>query len=99
MMDSRLLDFDPVTKARRVLHMDGDLIHAVNTMDVGPRMEANAEIRKENIPMGEAYRAASIPTPIWEDLVRKGIANDRKRLRAWLNDPDNRAWRTTNTRV
>jgi hypothetical protein len=36
---------------------------------------------------------------IWEDLVRKGIANDTKKLKAWLNDPDNRAFRTRLGRV
>ena len=43
---------------------------------------------------GEGQRVASIPAVIWEDLIRRGIAGDKKKLKAWLNDPDNRAFRT-----
>lgn len=42
---------------------------------------------------------ARIPTSIWFDGVRRGIFGDTadpedKNLTAWLNDPDNKAFRT-----
>lgn len=92
-----ILDFDPVTKARRVLHMeaDGESYHAEMIQPIGKHLDINKEL--QNTPRsgwGEGQRVAQIPTVIWEDLVRKGIANDSKKLKAWLNNPDNRAFRT-----
>jgi hypothetical protein len=98
--DSRLLDFDPVSKVRRVLHMDGDLVHAAATQDISDHMDINKALYNEQRPgWQEGQRVASIPNVIWEDLVRRGIANDTKKLKAWLNDPDNRAFRTRPGRV
>ena len=101
MTRSRLLDYDPVTKARRVLHMDGDLIHAELQQDVGERLALNKHHRNAATrgQYNDVERAASIPTVIWEDLVRRGIANDAGLLKAWLDDPDNRAFRTNNMRL
>jgi hypothetical protein len=31
---------------------------------------------------------------IYYDLQRRGILQDEKRLKAWLNDPENRVFRT-----
>ena len=95
MSDSRLLDFDPVSRVRRILHMDGDLIHAEADQNITDRLDINKALQNEaRSGYGEGQRVASIPLVVWEDLVRKGIANDRKKLKAWLNDPDNRAFRT-----
>ncbi len=97
MSDSRLLDFDPVTKARRVLHMenDGDTFHAEMIQPVGDIVDLNKAKQNDAASgYGEGKCVASIPTVIWEDLIRKGIAHDTKRLKKWLNDPDNRAFRT-----
>lgn len=42
----------------------------------------------------EGTKVASIPLVVWEELKRKGIADDQKALLRWLDDPDNRAFRT-----
>ena len=39
-------------------------------------------------------RVASIPLSVYYDLKRKGIADDPARLKKWLNDRDNSAFRT-----
>lgn len=38
-------------------------------------------------------RVASIPNVLWAELEAKGITQDEKALKRWLNDPDNRAFR------
>src|SRR5262249_37076234 len=43
---------------------------------------------------GPGARVASIPLDIYFELRGHGIVQDRKRFAKWLNDPDNRAWRT-----
>ena len=48
---------------------------------------------------GGQNQVASIPMPIYMDLYRRGIATDKKALAAWLNDSDNRAFRTRPGRV
>ena len=43
---------------------------------------------------GDMHRVASIPMSIFYDLQRKGILNDPAAMKRWLNDPDNRVFRT-----
>ena len=43
---------------------------------------------------GDMHRVASIPMSIFYDLQRKGILNDPAAMKKWLNDPDNRVFRT-----
>lgn len=43
----------------------------------------------------DMVKAATIPNIEIEKLMRNGIWFDKKRLKAWLNDPDNRAFRTS----
>jgi hypothetical protein len=48
---------------------------------------------------GDMHRVASIPLAVVSDLMRRGIWGDEARMKAWLNDPDNRAFRTRPGRV
>jgi hypothetical protein len=43
---------------------------------------------------GDMSRVASIPLSVYYDLKRRGIADDPVALRKWLNDGDNRVFRT-----
>lgn len=44
-------------------------------------------------------KAAIIPNIVIEELMKKGIWQDKTRFKAWLNDPDNKAFRTSKGRV
>ncbi len=48
---------------------------------------------------GEWHLVASIPMALFYDLKAKGIIDDQARLKAWLNDPENRFFRTRPGRV
>lgn len=43
---------------------------------------------------GDVNRVASIPLSVYYNLKRKGIADDPVALKRWMNDSDNRVFRT-----
>lgn len=102
-MKSRLLDFDPVSKVRRMFHPsdDGDSFIEEGTQDVSGRIAINKALQNEDRVkrFGNGRRMASIPIVVWEGLMRRGIDKDPKRLKKWLNDPDNDAFRTMKGRI
>lgn len=103
-MDSRhgIVDLDPVTRVRRVLEADEHgILHAQSMQDVTERVKLNKALQNEaRGGWGEGSRIASIPLVVYEDLIQKRIISrsgavlDEKAFLAWLNDPDNRAFRT-----
>jgi len=48
---------------------------------------------------GFQHRVAQLPLTILLDLYRRGILDDQKAFKRWLNDPDNRYFRTRPGRV
>ena len=95
-----LLKSDPIARRRSTFYEqpmdDGYLIRS--EQDVEPVMEANHEMRRHftsaKDPHGEwGSLVGRIPVIIWEDLMRRGIAQDEKALLKWLQDSDNRAWK------
>ena len=44
-------------------------------------------------------KVATLPLSVYYQLKREGIADDPKRLAKWMNDPDNRAFRTRGGRL
>lgn len=81
---------------------DDDLLvrHEQNVEDI---LDANKREAIDNPkgmrPGGNARKVASIPLVVWVELERQGIAQDQARLRRWLNDPDNRFFRTSQGRA
>ena len=68
----------------------------VNEQDVEPVVERNKAIQQHETSgwKGDWHLVGSIPAVVMEDLHRKGILYDRKAMTKWLNDSDNRAFRT-----
>ena len=48
---------------------------------------------------GDMHKVASIPLTKYMELLQAGIVHDKKAFKKWLNDPDNRAFRTKPGRV
>ena len=48
---------------------------------------------------GDLHQVAEIPMTIIMDIQRQGIIDDPKRFRKWLNDRDNKVFRTRPGRV
>lgn len=102
-MKSRLLDYDPVSKVRRMFHpsSDGNSFVEEGIQDVSGRIALNKALQTEDRAQrfGDGRRMASIPIVVWEGLMRQGIDKDPKRLKRWLNDSDNDAFRTMKGRI
>lgn len=103
----RAFNETPEQYIKRIYHGHGDE-HAIETIqDVTEIVEDAKYNYKER--QGERWKdlmthVAQIPTSIYYDLVRKGIIDEKndpemERLKKWLNDPDNRVFRTRPGRI
>lgn len=97
-LTSRSLGYDPASGLEQVMHVDEDTgdITLEDRQNVSALVEVNKAFANEDPGNWRAdmHRVASIPMSIFYDLKRRGILDDDKALRKWLNDPDNRVFRT-----
>lgn len=97
-MDSRLFDEDPITGVRRLFHFDN--VTEEVTIETQHDVEPILEFAKRNFNdrdngwKGDLHHVASIPLPLYFDLKREGKVDDEQYMKRWLNDPDNRLFRT-----
>lgn len=103
--DRRLLEHDEFTGITEWFtyddETDGFTIESVQ--DVEPLVELNKALwnnTEKHTKYGDLTRIASTPPIIVMELAKQGILSpagkilDHKRYRAWLNDSDNRVFRT-----
>lgn len=103
-MSKRLFDYDPVTGTTKWWHYDADRDEATietvfNIEDVIEENKRQYASVDERAKWGEWSKVASIPMPLYHRLKRDGVIDDEKKLKAWINDPDNRFFRTRPGRV
>jgi hypothetical protein len=105
-MSKRILDYDPVTGITQWFHFD----ESTGDMGLQTRQDVTAVIEgtkgvfnstDERKPWkGDVHKVASIPMVIYSELAK--ISNnfkDQRVVRKWLNNPDNRVFRTRPGRV
>lgn len=112
-MQKRLFSHDPTFGITRYAYLDDehDKLHIETVQDVETiiainKAEYNETERSTRYADG-LHRVANIPLNVLEMLMQKGIlvpgkqgdGDGNKRFKAWLNDPDNRFFRTRNGRV
>ena len=93
----RLLSRDKATGITKWWHVMGNGQYVVETVqETEAILNANKRaLNGSEKKWGENMnRVASIPLSVYYDLKRKGIADDPARLKKWLNDRDNSAFRT-----
>lgn len=102
----RLLRSDPITRASSTFHeVPGDEGAFVieSAQDIEPTLVENRIIRnrfdERSDWKGDFHKIASIPNVILFDLKRRNILDDDKKFKNWLNDRDNRMFRTRPGRV
>lgn len=100
-----LFDWDPVTGRTVWQLFDGDkTVFRVDT-PVQATLDANAEARNSASTgwKGDYHRVASVPMQLLYDenlgLNKAILGGDDRYLKRWLNDGDNRAWRTKEGRI
>lgn len=101
--DRRFFDYDPLLGHTEYFHYDPETDgFAIETVaDVEPLIEVNKYLHN-NAPLrwGEWSHVATLPSVIVTQLINEGILAgpgkviDRDRFKKWLNDRDNRAFRT-----
>lgn len=96
----RRFDDDPITGINQEFQEspDGKEFTIGTEQDIEPYLQANLDLRNmfdEHAGWkGDVHHVASIPDVVMDDLMRKGIYQDEKAFRKWLNDPENRCFRT-----
>lgn len=98
----RLLKSDPATGTVQWFHgnEDGKGFTIQTQQKTDEILEANsAAYNDDHDRWGDGKLVASIPLSIWSRLAREGILYDKKALRKWLNDPDNRCFRVRPGRI
>lgn len=107
MRDATILDSDSLTGIRSVFHPDihhGERNIIETVQDAEPIVELNkaraSRFDERSNWKGDGFHmVASIPNVVFMELERKGITRDPVAFKKWLNDPDNRAFRTRPGRV
>lgn len=95
----RVLDHDPEMGVTEYFHYDTntDRTTIEVVQDVEPILEANkaqyAQQRRGD-RHGDLSKIASLPLVVLTDLRRRGILQDKKRMKKWLMDPENRFFLT-----
>ena len=97
-MQRRIFDTDPLTGITRYWHVKSDGEFVIETQQ---QVSGIAEANKRSFAdtdtkakYGDMAKVASIPLNVYYELKRKGIVDDPKAMKKWLNDPDNRVFRT-----
>ena len=98
-MDSRILSKNAEAGITQLWHEHDDGSVTIETkQDLTDVTEDNKrtfnQIDERAGWAGDMHRVASIPMSIYYELQRKGIINDPTAMKKWLNDPDNRVFRT-----
>ena len=92
----RLFSKDEQTGITKYWHVKANGEYVVETQqDVSAIVEANKrEYNETPSKYRDVNKVASIPLSVYYELKRKGIADDPKALKKWLNDRDNQVFRT-----
>jgi len=96
-MDRKVLSHDPSTGITRFFHWDDhrDEFIIQTQQECAPIVDANrAAFNDAPSRWGDMQRVASIPISVYFDLQKKGLTKDEKAFKRWLNDPDQRFFRT-----
>lgn len=104
----KILTADHDIQQVSVAHADGEggliIETSQNVTDVIEENKAQYNSTDERARWGEWTKVASIPLALFQELNEKGICRgfmviDQKRMKAWLNDPENRYFRTRPGRI
>lgn len=95
----RLFDYNPTLGITRYFHYNEATGQSTITthQDVGKIAEEATRKRNMHTSLdrwGDGAVIASVPLSIYHQWVREGKERDDAFLRRWLNDPDNKVFRT-----
>lgn len=100
--DWELFDYDAQSGKSTWRWFDGKDMHFRTDYPVDAVLAENTAVRNEagRAWAGDWHRVASVPLNVfWRDLAEAQSHGDDAYLSRWLNDSDNRAWRTKEGKV
>jgi len=97
-MARQLLSVDPLTGTASYVDYDEDLdaLHHIEELNIDGLLDFNKAQRSEGPKDAwgrDMVHIGRVPTSLLLQLMRDGTFYDKKKLTAWLNDPDNRFFR------
>jgi len=102
-MSRRLLSYDPAANVKTYFTYDDDRdAFSVETVqETDDVVDANKRDFNDAQTgwRGDMHKVASIPMTLYMTLKRQGVIDDPVALKRWLNDPENRYFRTKPGRV
>ena len=99
-MHTKLFDINPVTGTRKMWHYDAEKDEAtIETIIDATQIVSDNKDRFNSFDekanwKGDMHHVASIPMALFYQLKAEGKLEDEAYMKRWLNDPDNRAFRT-----
>jgi len=104
-MDKKLFDHNPDSGITQwfIPSSDGKQFTIQTTQQVGNTIEANRERYKQFDEKagwkGDMHHVARIPIQLYYQLKKTGVTESESKMKAWLNSPENRYFRTRPGRV
>lgn len=104
MTEKRLFSEDADQGIRRIFHFDEDTQQATieTQQDVTAIIEENKQEyaqTDERARWGEWNKVASIPMSVYFQLKAEGKLDDEAYMKRWLNDPENKYFRTRSGQI
>lgn len=104
MIETRFFDRNPLTGATSLYHYDDveKRSYIETTEDHQQQVDHNRRLDNDNTDAnwrGDMHLVASLPLSVWFELKKNGTLDDDKRLKKWLNDSSNSAFRVRPGRV
>jgi hypothetical protein len=99
-MHTKLFDINPVTGTRKMWHYDAEKDEAtIETIIDATQIVTDNKERFNSFDekanwKGDMHHVASIPMALFYQMKAEGKLDDEAYMKRWLNDPDNRAFRT-----
>lgn len=105
--DAPAPEFTYPVKQRAFYDEIEDKLVVQSQQDTAPILENNKRARNEfdvtynsDIKHANGWtKVAEIPNIVIDQLMKEGRWGDRKAMKKWLNNPDNKMFRTTNTKL
>lgn len=101
-MSKLIIDFNETTRIGHYYHYDRETGESRITVEqeCAPITEFNKlQYNQDHGSFGEMAPMARIPLAIWHEWIRTGKDRDPVFVKRWLNDPDNRFFRTRPGRI
>ena len=80
-------------------NLDDDVYHIHTKQNVQPIIDGVKMLSEVTTPGKDLRHVAEIPMVVVQKAMREGWFNDKTKMKAWLNNPDNKVFRVWEGKV